>query len=189
MRRLETQFPPSQPKHQIAISGDRNITRPFEIQRNLTRVASRRNFKVIFELILISIKGEIDTGINFTVLNPSKLRNIAQPPRRIISDEVVAVARESIRAGHLGVLICSGKLHLYRHLPQPTLRMFRQHQNSLGWRQVQPISMSVRQELYLGIALALIRFKTDGKTRKRSLNLGGSGSLRLGMWRCGVVLE
>ena len=80
MRRLKTQFRPIQAKHQIAISGDRNITRAFEIQRNLTRVASRRNFKVIFELILISIKGEIDTGINLTVLNPSKLRNIAQPP-------------------------------------------------------------------------------------------------------------
>ena len=58
----------------IAISGDRNITRAFEIQRDLIRVASRRNFEVIFELILISIKGEIDTGINLTVLNPSKLR-------------------------------------------------------------------------------------------------------------------
>src|SRR5205807_4059046 len=134
MRRLETQFPPIQPKHQIAISGDRNITRAFEIQRDLIRAASRRNFEVIFELILISIKGEIDTGINFTVLNPSKLRNIAQPPRRITSDEVVAVPRESIRARHLGMLICSVKLHLYRHLPQPTMRMFLQHQNSLSWR-------------------------------------------------------
>jgi len=64
------------------------------------RVCTRCDDKVILKLPLVAVVNQINAGINSFVLHLGVGRNIAVPLRRVVTDEIVALARQFVRARH-----------------------------------------------------------------------------------------
>ena len=88
-----------------------NPLRPAHVERDATRVRSRRHDKVILQLPLVAVVNQVNVGIDCLVLHLRVGQNMAAPLRRIIADEVVARARQLIQARNLGRRIGIAELH------------------------------------------------------------------------------
>ncbi len=174
MRRLEAQFAAVKCENQVAIVCNRNTIRAVEAQLDLSRIASGRNFEVVLKTVLLAVKREIYAGINFVVLNAAKLRHILQPARRIVSDEVTAVAGEAITAGEFWLLVPALQPHLNGCVRQASLRALREGYNCARGHQVNAIAGTMGNKLHVRVGLALIRLKAHWKLGKRGLNTGRS---------------
>ena len=73
-----------------------------EAQRNLVWVGAGSDAEVVFELSLIAVINQVDTGINRLILDAGKLRNVTMPLGRIVANEVAALARQRRSAGNTG---------------------------------------------------------------------------------------
>ncbi len=60
---------------------------------------------------VVSVKDQVDAGINILVTHAGKLWHTYPPLRRIVSDEVITLPRKLISGTQTRIGIGSGKLH------------------------------------------------------------------------------
>ena len=82
-----------------------------EGEGDLVGIEAGSDAEVVFELSLIAVVGEVDSGINGFVVHAAILRNVAMPLRRIIADEIVAFAGQKFGAGDAGSGVGSVEAH------------------------------------------------------------------------------
>src|SRR5579864_9418731 len=75
-----------------------------ELQLRLCGIGAGSDLEVVFELALVSVEDEVDAGVDIVVAHMRKLGHIIAPARRIVSQYVVALAREGTgrNRGHRG---------------------------------------------------------------------------------------
>src|SRR5580704_12529284 len=79
-----------------------NVLAPANIELDSMRVGTGRDDKVVLKLALIAVVNQVDAGVNAFVLHLRVVRDIGAPLLWIVADEVVALAKQFIRASHLG---------------------------------------------------------------------------------------
>ncbi len=67
-----------------------------ELEFGLRWLGAGGHLEIVFQLALVSVENQIDSGIDTRVVNSGKLRNAAVPLARVITDDVVAFARQRI---------------------------------------------------------------------------------------------
>ena len=108
---------------QIALSIERQAWSAGKGQSNGVWVGARRDDKVVFELALITIKGEVDALVNIGILDAAIIGDVLMPLAGVVAHEVVARVVLRIDAGRLDVGI--GPLKLQLHLHEQALRQCR----------------------------------------------------------------
>src|SRR5207245_10536332 len=117
------------------------------------------------------VESQVNSWVNFAVMQAGKLRNIAVPARWVVADKVAAMAGQAVRSGNLGVRIRAAKLHLDNRNAGCGFGRIRQSQCGFGGSEKQPVSIPARQELHPALALALIWLKTHWQPAERGSNL------------------
>jgi hypothetical protein len=84
-----------------------------KLQFGLRRVGAGGDAEVVFQTALVSIKNQIDSGIDTVVANSRKLRNAGMPMVRVVAEDVVALARQ--RIGPIGGCRGIGTHQLHTH--------------------------------------------------------------------------
>ncbi len=80
-------------------------------QCDLVGVGARSDAKVVFELSLAAVVGQIDSGVDGLVIHTRILRDATMPLGGIIADEIVALAGKKFGAGDAGGGIGSVEAH------------------------------------------------------------------------------
>src|SRR5205823_3719037 len=109
VRRLESHLATGGSQHKIAIGRALDGICAFKLQLDFSRIGTGGNGEVVLQTSLAPVKVQIDSRIKVVIANPAKLRNVAQPARRIIADKVVrvpwkpfgSVYRSDVRTGEL----------------------------------------------------------------------------------------
>src|SRR5579864_61957 len=118
--------------------------------------------EVIFQATLLPIEIKINSGIDIAIAYAPELRNIAVPARRVVPDKVIAVPRQLLDACDLSFLVCPREPHAYNRKSGRILARSRQCKHRIITGQIERVAHSMGQKSDAGIALTLIRFKTDG---------------------------
>ncbi len=160
---FESQFAAVECQDEVAIGCDLQIFRTLEIEGNLVGIGAGGDLEVILQAALPAVKIQINPRIKIAILHSGKLRDIAPPAGRIVSDNVVTVARQRVIAGKLGGLICAAELHLY-HGADLALGVLRQGKYGLAGSQIKAVAVSVGEESNATVALALVRLETKRQT-------------------------
>src|SRR2546427_12165242 len=79
-------------EQQVALGIESGLPRCLESQSHPSRVSTRRNFEVIFQASLVPVINKVNSRVNVLIPHARKLRNIAMPLSRIISDKVIDLA-------------------------------------------------------------------------------------------------
>ena len=87
---------PAHRHHEVALRVDRERVRAFDVQGNRPRVRTCMHDEVVFELLLIPVVDEVDTGIDVVVGHFRKGRNPGPPLLAIRSTQVVDLARQLV---------------------------------------------------------------------------------------------
>src|SRR5258708_17065922 len=105
MGSFKTQLATVKCQHQVPVRGNVEASGAFEVKFDLARIAAGIYIKVVLQPALLAIESEIYLRINVAVLHPRKLRNVVQPARGVIADEIVAMAREPVGPTQLSIRI------------------------------------------------------------------------------------
>ena len=111
LRSFQSDVPAPAPDYERSVF-HLNLTGAVELQFRLRWIGAGRYLKVIFQLALVAVKDQIDAGVDLLILDSRKLGNAGPPFRRIVAHEVVAVSRQRLGAGKLGVTMRARQLHL-----------------------------------------------------------------------------
>src|SRR4029077_18539219 len=84
---------------------------PAELEFRLCWIRSRSHLEVILQMSLVSVKDQIDAGINVLVTHPSKLGHSHPPTRRIVTDEIVTFPRKRISGTQARIGTAPRQLH------------------------------------------------------------------------------
>jgi hypothetical protein len=156
-------------QQQIACPAERQSANAVELHAYRPWISSGSNEEIIFKLRLISLVLKIHTRIYLRISHSRIRRHIRTPLVLMVSDEVVALARQRINAIDASGRSASGEAHAkdFRRL---SLRIpwtkFTQTQDRLLRSQEQPVSWSASEEADPYIALSLIHFELHGQRRK-----------------------
>ena len=102
-----------------------------KLQLGLRWVAARSNAEVIFQTALVSIKDQIDSGVNTLIANSGKLRNAGMPFPRVVAKDVVALAGQWIGPSLAAAGLAPTSFMRTTCSPSPADRLHRE--NGAGW--------------------------------------------------------
>src|SRR6266852_2475078 len=85
----------------------------FDFQRDSTRVSAGSNNKVVFELTLVAVIDQVNSGIDVLVPHLGVRGNIRSPLLGIIADEVVGNAGQFTLAHHRRFSVRAHKTHAH----------------------------------------------------------------------------
>jgi len=150
-----------------------------DIERDGAGISAGSDHEIVFELLLISVVNEIDTGIGVLVAHFRIVRDVGAPLTGIVAQEIVALAFLFVRAGDRGGRVSADEFHtqdsgflalrekgggLDGHQLVAADIFGRvsasQAQHSLIAGEEQGVSLAARKKLNLLIALALIWLET-----------------------------
>src|SRR5262249_46849002 len=86
---------------QVSVIVELDLIRAFNAHRNVLRIGAGRDDEIVFERLLRAVKGQIDSGIDFTVFDTGIVRNVGMPLPGVVTDQVVALGGEQVRSGNL----------------------------------------------------------------------------------------
>ena len=110
-RLLQTYFSAARAQPQIALLINAQIPRSPHVQANLVRVRARRHHEVVLQLLLVAVVHQVHARVDSLDFHFPVGRNIRAPFRRIVSDEVVHLARQFIVARNVGCAVRSPQFH------------------------------------------------------------------------------
>lgn len=104
-------FPAVHGQHQVAVRFDPSLIRAFEGEPDVTRARPGMDDEIVFELSLVAVEDQINSRINRRVSHPCIVGDIGSPLRRIIANQVVALARLFFDAFNPRRRICAENFH------------------------------------------------------------------------------
>ena len=113
-RLVQTHGLPGSRQLQIALRRELHAFCAVHAQANPPRIGARSYHKVVLQLLLAAVIDQVDAGIDALVANPCVVRDISAPFRRGVAYEVVALSRQFLDAGHLGIARCTHESHAQR---------------------------------------------------------------------------
>ena len=82
-----------------------------EVQPDLFVIGIRRNDEIVFELLLIAVKDQVNPGINVLVFHFRKSRNICLPFRFVVTDKIVDLTFLLFQPFRRRIGVGTGKFH------------------------------------------------------------------------------
>ena len=75
---------------------------PVESQPDAPRVGARGDDEIVFELLLVAVIDEVDTGVDAALRDAGERGDVGPPARRVTAEEVVSQARQPVQPGGPG---------------------------------------------------------------------------------------
>ena len=110
-RSLQTDAAACDLQNQITLRGQMHRLSSLKTQSDLPRVGARSHFEVVLQMSLPAVIHQVNSGINAAIAHPRKLRNVAMPLGRIISNKVIARPRKRFDAADLRIYVRAVKPH------------------------------------------------------------------------------
>ena len=98
-------------EHEIALHIDFHFVGAREAKRDGAEVGARTHDEVVFQLPLITVVDEVDTGIDLAVTDLRVGGDVDPPLRGIVADEVVGLAGQFLQPRHARIGVGVGEAH------------------------------------------------------------------------------
>ena len=101
-------FIPARPDDEVALFIDSQLIRALEDHPDLLRIRSGRDDPVVFQIAVLSVVDEIDSGVDAGVADSGKVGNGSAPLSRIVADEIVTPGVLRDFARNASRRVCTG---------------------------------------------------------------------------------
>ena len=131
---------------QIARGIGAHLAGPINREPDRPGVSPRRDNEIVFELLLVSVIHQVDTGVDSPLGNLAVIGHVRVPLLRVPADKIVAPARQFVQTRQFGRRTAAYKTHSHQGGSRPTKvlpfgasraggRRERQHRFSRGQKQ------------------------------------------------------
>ena len=163
-------------QQEIPALGDPHVGGPVEHQLDVIWIGARRDDEIIFQLALVAVIDDIDSGVGLGEADTRIRRNLGVPLLRIVAEEIIDDPRQHLYPLDRGCGVGPFKLHAHDTLldrRRPMSNMPRrlivvlhrllllQHQHGFRGGQKDGVPFPAHDEFHGRIRLSLIRFEAE----------------------------
>src|SRR5438552_8599719 len=187
---------PARVQHELALSVDLQALPALEAEHDPFRVRPGCDDEVVFQLALVAVVDEIDTGIDRAVVDLGVGRDVGAPLRRILADQIVCFSWQFFPPAQEGLGRGTHKTHAHHDWRPSRLRAkplrraaqvafcvrvrLCQYEHGLARREIEAVAGAACEEAYVLVRLALIRLEVQ---RQLAVALAHAGLRSRGEWQ------